>query len=121
MITEYYDSGHVLSQIHYMDGVQDGVCRFYYDFGAWPLMSEVQYKKGKMNGKMKVYYENGRLQQEGNYKYVEGQTYSEKDGIWKSYYETGELQDEIEYHNGKTIKYKRYEHNGKAIQNMEGC
>ena len=63
---EYWDNGNVLSQVHYLDGIRDGSCRYYYKNGT--LMSEGFYKNGKMIGIWMSYHENGQIEKEENYK-----------------------------------------------------
>ena len=89
---EYWDSGQVLSQIHYVDGKRDGSCRNWHKNGQ--LMNEGFYKNGKMTGYWISYYENGQIQSHGSYKYTESEDYSRKDGIWKYYYDNGQLERE---------------------------
>jgi antitoxin component YwqK of YwqJK toxin-antitoxin module len=43
---EYYSSGQLLSIIDYKDGVRNGSCKYFWDYGAWSIMSESNYKNG---------------------------------------------------------------------------
>ena len=117
---EYYSSGQLLSIIDYTDGVRNGSCKYFWDYGAWPIMSESNYKNGKLIGTSKSYYKDGRLESHGTYKYTESVVYSRKDGIWKYYYDNGQLQRE------SIIKYgveslKFYDKEGNLLPTEKGC
>ena len=122
MITKHYLSGRVLSQIHYVDGVQDGLSRYYHDYGSWVIMSEVNYKNGKMTGLLKTYFKTGQLEHEGNYKYTDKGVYSKKDGVWKTYYKNGQLRMESIIKDGIQVEWKSYDTDGKLQAVPEdGC
>ena len=122
MITKHYLSGRVLSQIHYVDGVQDGLCRYYHDYGSWVIMSEVNYKNGKMTGLLKTYFKTGQLEHEGNYKYTDKGVYSKKDGVWKTYYKNGQLRMESIIKDGIQVEWKSYDTDGELQAVPEdGC
>lgn len=118
---EYYESGRLLSIINYTDGVREGSCKYFYDYGAWAIKTSLNYKNGKLIGSSKTYYKNGQVEQEGNYKYSEKGVYSRKEGVWKTYYNSGEVQVEITYdENGKALDYKSLEKDGSIIPMPEG-
>ena len=120
----YYNSGAILSEVHYnIEGKRDGTTKYFYDWGAWAIKTEANYKNGKMEGEFTSYTKYGRIKEEGFYKYTEEGVCSERTGIWKRYYDSGELNTEITYdENGKSVKYISYEKNGTIIPIVEdGC
>ena len=118
----YYNSGAILSEVHYNDeGVRNGPTRYFYDWGAWAIKSEANYKNGKMEGEFTSYTKYGRIKEEGFYKYTEAGVYSERTKIWKRYYDSGELNTEITYdENGRSVKYISYEKDGTITPMPEG-
>ena len=118
----YYNSGAILSEVHYnIEGKRDGTTKYFYDWGAWAIKTEANYKNGKMDGKFTSYTKYGRIKEEGFYKYTEEGVCSERTGIWKRYYDSGELNSEITYdENGKSVKYISYEKDGTLIPMLEG-
>jgi len=118
----YYNSGAILSEVHYnIEGKRDGTTKYFYDWGAWAIKSEANYKNGKMEGEFTSYTKYGRIKEEGFYKYTEAGVYSERTGIWKRYYDSGELNTEITYdENGKSVKYISYEKDGTIMTMPEG-
>ena len=118
----YYNSGAILSEVHYnIEGKRDGITKYFYDWGAWAIKTEANYKNGKMEGKFTSYTKYGRIKEEGFYKYTEEGVCSERTGIWKRYYDSGELNIEITYdENGKSVKYISYEKDGTIIPMLEG-
>ena len=117
---EYWDNDNVLSQVHYLDGIRDGSCRYYYKNGT--LMNEGFYKNGKMIGMWMSYFEDGQINSHGSYKYTESGSYSRKDGTWKYYNENGQLTRESIIKDG-VEEMKFYDKDGKEISmSMEdGC
>ena len=88
---EYYASGKLLSIINYTDGVREGSCKYFYNYGAWAIPSESNYKNGKLIGAFKSYYKNSQLEKKGQYQYNESDIYSRQDGTWKYYNKNGQL------------------------------
>ena len=117
---EYYSSGKLLSMIDYTDGVRNGSCKYFWDYGAWAIMSESNYKNGKLIGTSKSYYKNGRLESHGTYKYTESGVYSRKDGVWKYYYDNGQLQRESIIKDG-VEELKFYDRDGEILPMEDGC
>jgi uncharacterized protein len=117
---EYYASGKLLSIINYTDGVRNGSCKYFWDYGAWAIMSEVNYKNGKLIGPFKSYYKDGRLESHGTYKYTESGVYSRKDGVWKYYYDNGQLQRESIIKDG-VEELKFYDKEGNLLPKGGGC
>ena len=117
---EYYSSGKLLSIIDYTDGVRNGSCKYFWDYGAWAIMSESNYKNGKLIGTSKSYYKNGRLESHGTYKYTESGVYSRKDGVWKYYYDNGQLQRESIIKDG-VEELKFYDRDGEILPMEDGC
>ena len=58
---EYYPSGRLLSIINYTDGVSNGSCKYFHDYGAWAIKTSLNYKNGKLIGSSKTYNQNGTL------------------------------------------------------------
>ena len=80
-----------MSVINYNDGVREGSCKYFYDYGAWAILSESNYKNGKLIGAFKSYYKNSQLEKKGQYQYNESDIYSRQDGTWKYYNKNGQL------------------------------
>ena len=116
---KYYASGKLLSIINYTDGVREGSCKYFYDYGAWAIMAESNYKNGKLIGAFKSYYKNGQIEKEGKYQYTESGIYSREVGGWKYYYDNGQLQRESIIIDG-VEKLKFYDKDGKEITMTEG-
>ena len=117
---EYYSSRQLLSIIDYTDGVRNGSCKYFWDYGAWAIMSESNYKNGKLIGTSKSYYKNGQLESHGTYKYTESGVYSRKDGVWKYYYDNSHLQRESIIKDGvEDLKF--YDKEGNLLPKGEGC
>ena len=117
---EYYASGKLLSIIDYKDGVRNGSCKYFWDYGAWAIMSESNYKNGKLIGASKSYYKNGQLESHGTYKYTESTVYSRKDGNWEYYYDNGQIQSESIIKDG-VEELKFYDKEGNLLPMGEGC
>ena len=116
---KYYASGKLLSIINYTDGVREGSCKYFYDYGAWAIMSESNYKNGKLIGAFKSYYKNSQIEKQGQYQYTESDIYSRQVGTWKYYYDNGKLQRESIIKNG-VEELKFYNKDGKEIPTPEG-
>ena len=79
----FYDSGHILSLVEYKSGIRNGKCIYYYENGQ--IQSESLYKNGKLTGEYKSYYQSGELRELGQYKFVEKNIYSRKEGVWRTF------------------------------------
>ena len=117
---EYYKSGRLLSIINYTDGVRNGACMCFHDYGAWAIKTSLNYKNGKLIGNSKTYYRNGQAEHEGQYKYTEEGVYSRKEGVWKTYYESGQLRMESVIVDGIQGDWKSYDRDGKLQPMTEG-
>ena len=117
---EYYESGRVLSIINYTDGVREGSCRYFHDYGAWAIKTSLNYKNGKLIGNSKTYFRNGQVEHEGQYKYTEEGVYSRKEGVWETYYESGQLRMESVIVDGIQGDWKSYDRDGKLQPMTEG-
>lgn len=102
---EYWDNGKILSQVHYTNGVRDGLCRYYFKNGT--MMSEGFYLDGKISGYWHYFYENGNIYQKGKFDHRSNSSYSFKTGKWILYYENGTIYSESRYvlGNSSTIFY----------------
>ena len=96
-IARYYSDGKLYSEMPFINGVLDGVNRFYYSSGK--LAEEATFKNFQLEGIQKVYNENGRLESETTYKN------GKEEGIKKTYYDSGRLASEIPYKNDKREGY----------------
>ena len=117
---EYYSSGKLLSIIDYTDGVRNGSCKYFWDYGAWTIMSDVNYKNGKLIGHFKSYYKNGQIESHGTYKYTDTDVVSRKYGVWKYYYDNGQLQTESIIKDG-VEELKFYDRDGAILPMEDGC
>ena len=117
---KYYASGKLLSIINYKDGVREGSCKYFYDYGAWAIMSESNYKNGKLIGAFKSYYKNGQIEKEGKYQYTKSGIYSREFGGWKYYYDNGQLKRESVIIDG-VEELKFYDKEGNLLPKGEGC
>ena len=111
-----------MSIIDYKDGVRNGSCKYFWDYGAWAIMSESNYKNGKLIGTARSYYKNGQLESRGTYKYTESTVYSRKDGNWEYYYDNGQIQSESISKDG-VEELKFYDKEGNLLPKGErgGC
>ena len=80
-----------MSIINYRDGVREGSCKYFYNYGEWAILSESNYKNGKLIGAFKSYYKNSQLEKKRQYQYNESDIYSRQDGTWKYYNKNGQL------------------------------
>lgn len=60
-------TGRLISEVTYVDGLQNGVGREWYESGK--LRSESQFMHGSKHGLSKNWYEDGRLASEAEYQY----------------------------------------------------
>ena len=105
---EYWENGRVLSQIQYVDGIENGPFRYYHENGK--LWREGNYKDGEEEGIRKEYYENGQLWTEENFK--DGK----EEGFFRDYHENGKVVWEGNFKNGKLINQKCWDANGSKIE-----
>lgn len=87
----YYQNGKLHTEIHYKDGLEDGVSKAYYENGN--LKYEGNFKSG--TGILYSYYQNGKLKSKTPYQ--DGKI----DGIESIYYEDGRLKSQLPYKQGK--------------------
>jgi len=104
VVTEYSDSGILLSETSYKEGKKDGVAKGYFDSGA--LLIERHFKEGGIVGVVKVYYESGGLAKEQTFK--DGKM----NGLETKYYKSGKMQRETVYKNGKPVSGYTYNEQG---------
>lgn len=95
VITEYSDSGSLMSETSYKDGKKDGAANGYFDSGS--LMIERSFKDGKLVGVVRLYYESGGLKREQPFK--DGKI----NGVVKEYSESGSLVKETSYKDGQAV------------------
>ena len=130
----YYDSGEVKDSLFYVNGLQSGIQKRYYENRQ--LMAEAIYNAiGKKSGLYKSWHENGKLWNESRYNsntklhgqetiyYDNGQlkkTLNFNNGIvegeLKQYYKNGVVFEESSYKSGKKNGYcKKYYENGQLL------
>ena len=130
----YYDSGEVKDSLFYVNGLQSGIQKRYYENGQ--LGAEAIYNAiGKKSGLYKSWHENGKLWNESRYNsntklhgqttiyYDNGQlkkTLNFNNGIvegeLKQYYKNGVVFEESSYKSGKKNGYcKKYYENGQLL------
>jgi len=66
IIKKYFDSGQLMSEFTYENGLRDGVARLYYRNGH--IRAEINFKNDKEDGISKEYYYNGNVMFEFNMK-----------------------------------------------------
>lgn len=130
-MTRYYPNGNLKSQEFFVDGVQHGPCKYYYESGELRLL--LNKKQGKIEGLRTLYHKNGNLSKRcflnsRNEYYGRVEVYNEAgvlieelnysthgnlDGSQKYYDENGLLQEEKLIKNKKVEWIKTYWPNGK--------
>ena len=123
IVRAYYQSGALMEETHYLNGMRDGMSTWYYETGI--VKGKRTYKAGKLDGIIKWYYTTGSLGTEFNYKN------GKLEGLTKLYWENGNVKAEDYYENGrregrKTIYYNSGElrfvytyKNGRKINRQE--
>ena len=93
LITQYYPSGAVKSEIEYKNGKRHGLAKRYYQNGG--LHQEINYVNNVKDGAAKTYFKNGELYQHTPYEngYIQG--------LRMKYREDGNLMAEVPYHYGE--------------------
>lgn len=126
--------GTVLFRANYKNGEYDGAVISYFPNGT--LKESRTYTQGKEDGKRTVYYSNGKLANEQGYvlgsREGEGKKYYQNgilqaiftfkndrlDGIRKEFDRNGALQYETLYKDGKKQRMKKYDEQGKVIEDI---
>ena len=104
---EYYPTGELKSQGHYINSKQEGDWKFYFENQR--IEVEGRYKNGKKEGAWYWYYPNGNILQEENW------NNGKLDGDFFEYNETGEITVKGEYVEG-TEEGEWFYIQGKAIE-----
>jgi antitoxin component YwqK of YwqJK toxin-antitoxin module len=110
---KFYEEGHVVLSIPYIDDKETGVAKFYpspNDTSSFSGIMEISYIDGKKNGVEKEYYKSGKIMWEDTI--INGK----RDGIYRIYYESGKLKSETLYTNGVKGIVKNYDENGNEIK-----
>lgn len=123
---EYSDSGTVIAQGNYIEGLKEGKWIFemndhreegeyfegerkgkweYYYRDSEKLSFEGEYENGQENGTHIYYYPDGKVKRRGNY------SAGVKTGLWEYFNEDGARIITIEYEDGREVKY-----NGEKIK-----
>jgi len=102
------DSVNINSNGNYVDGLKQGIWKFYFEGGK--IKSEITYKNNRKKGPAKVYYKNGQISEEGIWEH------NKWVGKYKSYYENGQVSYDWSYNeNGERSGVQKYYHkNGKV-------
>lgn len=103
MYTEYDETGKVIVQGEYIDGLEEGLWK--YEYGD--IKEEGQYRSGMRNGEWKTYYDNGELSFVGSF--IDDNPNGRQ--VW--YWPNGKKRDEGEYIMGiKTGDWIQYDEEG---------
>lgn len=92
-VKTYYKNGKLKSIIPYKNGIIEGVRSFYYKNGN--PKEKYNYIDGKENGTGYLYYKNGKIKQEENY------LLGKRDGKYRTFYENGNPKEEGEFKEGR--------------------
>jgi len=96
----YREDGKTVKYItHFLENLEDGLRKDYYDTGE--LMVSIYYKKGKKNGKAIHYYKNQQIKESKTYKN------GKEHGKILKYFEGGSTKFSATYWNGKEIDTSR--------------
>jgi uncharacterized protein len=95
----------------YVNGLEDGTWKYYYQNGA--LEYELPYSKGKREGVMKYYYKNGKDQYQVMY------TDDQREGFYRSYFSNGKIETEGYYKDGQRSGTWDYYHANGTFDSRE--
>jgi antitoxin component YwqK of YwqJK toxin-antitoxin module len=95
VVTEHSDSGVLLSEISYSEGIKNGVAKAYFDSGA--LLMERHFEHGAIVGVVKVYYESGGLLKEQSFQN------GKMNGLQITYDKSGKIRNKTVYKEGKPV------------------
>ena len=108
---QYYFSGKLFSVQTFLEGCLDGPQ--YYVFESGKLKSLISYKKGVLDGKTVMYYRNGQIKRELNFR--DGKL----EGMERMWAETGQLLLELHYEGNLPVGRARAWHrNGQVKQEV---
>ncbi|MEO7174715.1 MAG: toxin-antitoxin system YwqK family antitoxin [Saprospiraceae bacterium] len=103
---EYYQTGEVLSESHYVAGKLQGVRKIFIQDGK--LDAEETYENGEYEGPYKKYFPDGKVMQTGLYKS------GAMEGEWKTYFGSGQLKEIVVFsNNAENGPFVEYFENGK--------
>ncbi len=91
---KYYDTGELMEEIDWVNGMQQGNYQIYFKTGNPYLQCKMSYDQ--RNGLCLIHTQNGKLELEANYKN------NLRHGEWK-FYEDGKFQYRLEYDNGEIL------------------
>jgi antitoxin component YwqK of YwqJK toxin-antitoxin module len=91
-IVEYDDEEKLAAEYHYLDGLRDGITKYFYATGK--LYAEISYVKGVQNGATKYFHENGKIM--AAFTFLDG----EREGVGKGYNADGKLSWDAHYKTG---------------------
>lgn len=127
----YYPDGSIWMEEHFRKGLLDGPMKTFSKNGS--IREECAYKRGRLHGEHKRYHEDGSLETvtcfnegkpDGGYKAYfqnglprENSTFKDgrKEGVSTTYYETGELQCIDVCLEGRVIRRKRFDEEGRLL------
>ncbi len=84
-VLDYHDDGSISSECYYINGIRNGVSKYYYKNGT--LSSSEGYKDGELHGEYVGWYENSRKSYQTMYS--EGK----RNGRFTSWYEDGKIME----------------------------
>ncbi len=92
---KYYDTGELMEEIDWINGMQQGNYQIYFKTGEPYLQCKMSYNQ--RNGLCLVHAQNGKLEMEANYKN------NLRHGEWKFYNNSGEFQYLLKYNEGEIL------------------
>ena len=107
--TFYYESGKLLSNGEFVNGVENGEWMYFYENGVPQAIAN--YDNGRAKGTWQWFDENGNKAKQGDY--LNGLAH----GLWMNYHENGNLRDSTNYSSGRLNgEYKSYYENTQLSQ-----
>ena len=106
----YSETGYLLSEVNYKDGIINGEASFYYEMEGEKIKIKTQFENEQLTGNYKEFYQNGKLKADLEYK--DGKP----NGYAKFYYTSGILKINGEYKDGiKKGKWLYYTETGQIF------
>ena len=112
IVKEYYEDGHLKSEVAYSGRNPDGPGKEYFPDGK--VKATFNFKNGKPHGKYTSYYENGQIEYAQDYK--DGKLH----GLWIGFFKNGKKRDEASYNNGNVLRGVVFKSNGDTLSFREG-
>jgi len=110
----YSETGYLLSDVNYKEGIVDGDANFYYESPGEKVKIKIHFKNEQIVGNYTEFYENGKLK--ADLEYNDGKP----DGYAKFYYTSGILKINGEYKDGvKKGKWLYYTETGQIFDKQK--